>query len=428
MDSDTADLHAFRRAVQDARADPAQWYRSRALVAESAWRDTVTRLIDRTRVGRLEPQIAAMLRDALLECADRDNGAEQLKRLTGLPSSKAVRALAVLFGLAGAHVSEEVSGWDQGRLEAWLRTATNPFDVLLDADVASVLDLGAGDLTFAAALADQYVPPLAARSTVLTLHCVDRAASGSRAAAAYQADPPRLRRLKAMSGLQFGYWDNQDMFALASHVPLWSRYTVATCQAPATPTFAYEPTRFNPDTIAAELRRTKGSYRHVRVGGETMLEVDHAGKHLLFPPWKFEIRGPLALLDLLARRGKVCVIGAIDGQVFWELLGQLIDDPALRPHDVVLTSQARADRGGRLVEMLNDLPIGSSLVLDAVTALRRAVPRALPGDPHEMYRFRYVEVRRGATFPGIPAGRTALTFAQMKEEAVPWFVTLVPEH
>jgi hypothetical protein len=33
-----------------------------------------------------------------------------------------------------------------------------------------------------------------------------------------------------------------------------------------------------------------------------------------------------SLLDLVARRGFLCVLGAVDSQVFWEILAQLLDD------------------------------------------------------------------------------------------------------
>jgi hypothetical protein len=43
------------------------------------------------------------------------------------------------------------------------------------------------------------------------------------------------------------------------------------------------------------------------------------------------------------------------------------------------------------------------------------------------YRFRFVEVRRGSVFEGIPAGQTARLFNTMIEETPPWFLALVPE-
>jgi hypothetical protein len=51
--------------------------------------------------------------------------------------------------------------------------------------------------------------------------------------------------------------------------------------------------------------------------------------------------------------------------------------------------------------------------------------RAAGDEAH--YSFRYVEVRRGAVFEGIPASRTAHLFSNMAEEEPPWFMILVPE-
>ncbi|MBK9998521.1 MAG: hypothetical protein IPO99_15665 [Nitrospira sp.] len=80
---------------------------------------------------------------------------------------------------------------------------------------------------------------------------------------------------------------------------LAERYLIVTCWAPATPTFAYEPTRLSPACLAEELRRPKG-------------ESDKSGM-AKSPPWKcttrvgvsfsaleFDIRAPLALLELMA--------------------------------------------------------------------------------------------------------------------------------
>jgi hypothetical protein len=60
--------------------------------------------------------------------------------------------------------------------------------------------------------------------------------------------------------------------------------------------------------------------------------------------------------------------------------------------------------------------------------VRQDIPRVLDDEDRrgETYGFRYVEIRRGAHFPGVPAGRTAYLFDQMKLEAAPWFLTLVP--
>jgi hypothetical protein len=80
---------------------------------------------------------------------------------------------------------------------------------------------------------------------------------------------------------------------------------------------------------------------------------------------------------------------------------------------------------GSIYEPLAQLAVGERTVLKEV---RGDIPRVLgpEGKQGERYGFRYVEVRRGALFPGMPTGRTAYVFEQMTREAAPWFLTLVP--
>lgn len=182
-------------------------------------------------------------------------------------------------------------------------------------------------------------------------------------------------------------------------------------------------------TIGQHLRRTKGEHRIVRADGERALEVLHGGRVLLFPPWKFEVRGPLALLDLLSRRGKLCVLSAVDTEVFWEVLSQLVADPAVRPQDVVLSPAMAAEQFGRLYARLSELQPGETCMLSEEAPLRQDMPRVLgtSGAGAAPYRFRYAEVRRGTVFEGMPASRTARQFTSMKEEATPWLLLLVPD-
>jgi hypothetical protein len=207
------------------------------------------------------------------------------------------------------------------------------------------------------------------------------------------------------------------------------RYTIATCWAPATPAFAYEPTRLSDQIITEELHRTKGSFRQTRFSGEPALEVQHGDRALLFPPWKFEIRGPLALLDLLSRRGLLCVLGAIDTQVFWEILAQLLDDARYRPDNQPFTPDNIPTIFGGIFERLSRLPLGESLTLSDCGPLRRQIPRVLALHPTQdpSYRFRSVQIRHGAVFPGVPSSSTARSFSDMVEETPPWMLILVPE-
>jgi hypothetical protein len=159
------------------------------------------------------------------------------------------------------------------------------------------------------------------------------------------------------------------------------------------------------------------------------LEVQHGGRALLFPPWKFEIRGPLALLDLLARRGFLCVLGAVDTQVFWEILAQLFDDSRYRSNNQPFTPENLPVVFGEIFERLSRLEIGGTVNLSDCGVLRREIPCVLPLLPAQnpSYRFRSVQVRRGAVFPGIPASSTARRFSDMVEESPPWMLILVPE-
>lgn len=410
--------------------DEEAWGRSRKLVTQASLPLTLTRLRERIQASSLP----GALRDALLSglrgaAIDQNPPGDPLKELTGLPHTKAVRALCVLFGLAaGLRETIPVSQLRPAEIEQFLRAHNNPFDLLLHADVASTLDLGAGDLSFAEELVQQYLSRLRQQDKELTLHCVDRIEPGSQLGGPLQADPALIERLHTHSpGLRFRFWGDQDMFGLERVKGIWPRYTIATCHAPATPTFAYEPTRVSPHLIEQHLRKTKGEFKKVRYQGEEALEVHHQGRMLLFPPWKFDIHGPLALLDLLSRQGKVCLLASVDSQVFWEMLSQLLADPALRPPDRIFDQSMVPDLFGPLHAQLATLPIGGSLVLSDRAELRPAIPRVLEGAAGPHYRFRYLEIRRGAVFEGIPCSRTARLFRTMTEEEMPWFVILLPD-
>ncbi|MFM7841682.1 MAG: hypothetical protein ACKO9T_07390 [Nitrospira sp.] len=308
-------------------------------------------------------------------------------------------------------------------IEEFLRQHRNPYDLLLQNAAPSLLDLGAGDLSFLDELAVQYLPRLQARNASLILHGVDRLKPGSMFGGPLHADPGRLGRWQQAKGLEFQFWGGMDM--LAPLPELLPRYTVVTCHAPATPTFALEPTRLSKPVIDCYLRQTKGGFKLVREGNEDALEVLHRGRALLFPPWKFEIRGPLALLEVMAQRGELCVLAAVDSEVFWEVLSQLVDNPAMRPADTVFAPAVLAKTFGPIHSQLMALPEGESVQLANIMALRSALPRVL--GPAGTYRFRSVEIRRGAVFPEMPASSTARRFKNMVEETPPWCLILVPE-
>lgn len=310
--------------------------------------------------------------------------------------------------------------------ERLLREHHNPYELLLDAESPSLLDLGAGDLSFAEELAVQYLPRLRQQGKTLTLHCVDRLQPGSRFGGPLHAPPERVTMLRSQEGLSFKFWGGQDMFEAVTFKSALPRYTLVTCHAPANPTFAYEPTRVSQAVIERHLRSARGEYRVVREGGEKALEVQHDGRALLFPPWKFEIRGPLSLLDVMRRRADAVVLSAMDQDVFWEVLSQVVADPEARPRDTILTPALLPDLFKELYAKLAALPIGPPVPLAELARLRDDVPAVLDGAAAS-YRFRYVEIRRGALFDGLPASQTARRFGGMKEEAPPWMLVLVPD-
>jgi len=429
-------LDEFRRLIsRRARQLPTQWEASKRLIEKQEFPTTVAQLLHLILKKDLPDAIKEpLIRVFQPQQAERvqDLNAELLKALTGLPPAKALRALCIFFELIARPGSQwPVLTMPSEAIEAYVRHSANPFDLLREAEVASVLDLGAGDVSFADELAELYVSHLQAQNRSLVLHCLDRLDPRSKLGGPLHPHQDRLRALRDKAGATFAFFGNQDMFAL-NHLDetgkLAPRYTIVTCWAPATPTFAYEPSRLSQSIIADDLSSTKGASELFRFQGEPALEVRHGERRLLFPPWKFEIIGPLALLNLMAQRGSLCVLGAVDNQVFWELLAQLLDEPRYRPQDQLFTAASLPEIFGELYETLNRLPIGDSVELADLGALRR--PFLSPGPVASQSRaagaFRYVQIRRGATFPGVPAGNTARRFSAMVEELPPWFLTLVP--
>ncbi len=435
VDPDT--LATFRRQVTSSRAsDPTSWEASRHLVDPRQWPATLISLLEALEKSGFPNEIKRSLVATLQQAytpAEISSCRQALKQLTGLPPTKALRALCVLLGVQVPRPSM----WPLPTLTAdsvaeFVGLHATPFDLLAAHAPASVLDLGAGDLSFAEELVASYEPLLAAQGRSLILHCLDRLDPESQLGGPLHAHPLRLSSLRARHGVEFRFYGDQDMFALEPLMKdhrLASRYLIVTCWAPATPTFAYEPTRLSADVLAEELRRTKGDSRRVTHRKEPALEVLHAGRSLLFPSWKFDIRGPLALLELMANRGALCVLGAVDSQVFWEILSQLIDNPRVRPTDVVLSGGTIQDLFGDIFHQLSALPLGESRSLSALAPLRQSFPSVLPAPLGRTanYRFREVTIRRGALFEGVPASSTARRFQDMREETPPWFLTLVPE-
>ncbi len=436
MSAEPSSLAEFRRLVsQRARHSSTQWDASRQLIERQGFPATIARLLHRLQ----ERALPAAIKEPLLKIVDQpeaqrvqDLDGEGLKALTGFPPAKALRALCIFFDLVATPGSQwAIPAIASEEVERLIRRTANPFDLLHVVEPASLLDLGAGDLSFAGELVKYYGPELRRQRRQLLLHCIDRLDPGSQLGAPLHPSQERLRTLQQTDGVSFAFYGNQDMFDLRSLEErglLAKRYAMATCWAPATPTFAYDPGRLARPIIEEELRRTMGASRQIRYQGERALEVLHGDRALLFPPWKFEIVGPRALLNLLATRGLLCVLGAVDNQVFWELLAQLLEDPRYRPRDRPFTAATIPEIFGDLYVALARLPIGDSLDLSELGTLRQPLATDKSSSPpnHTLGTFRYVRISRGATFPGIPASNTARQFSAMVEEVAPWFLTLIP--
>lgn len=426
----------FRRAVNRAVGESEQkWEDSRRLLEAAVFPSMLGQLVQQVQAAALPLQVKAALAEVLARgqahrVQDLDGVA--LKTLTGYPPSKAFRSLCLYFGL----IPSRASRWPTADLPSEevaraLQSLPNPFDLLLATPVTTVLDLGAGDLSFAGDLVDHYLPALLMHHQELVLHAVDRLDPRSKLGGPLHPGRERIAQLQARPGLTFRFYGNQDMFDLrrldeAGH--LASRYTLVTCWAPATPTFAYEPTRLSEAVIQEDLRRSKGAFRQVRYEGEPALEVQHGERALIFPSWKFDIRGPVALLNLMARRGLVGVLGAVDSQVFWEVLAQLLDDARYRPRDQPFNQENLPVIFGDIYQRLMQLKVGDIVSLTQLGELRSRLPGNDATDAAQpACGFREVWIRRGAVFPGVPASSTARQFMHMREESPPWFLTLVPE-
>ena len=242
-----------------------EWERSRRLLEVSQLAITLQRLIERVRASNLSPA----LQDSLLVALNhgkaqriQDLSGPSLRTITGLPPSKALRALCVYFDLVELRTSRwQVPSIDSETVSAFLRDHPTPFELLLTSNVPSLLDLGAGDLSFAAELADLYAPKIQQHNRTLILHCIDRLHPQSKLGGPLHPSPALVQRLRSRPDLSFQFLPDQDMCefeSLARNGRLATRYTISTCWAPATPTFAYEPTRLSPEVIEEELNRSRG--------------------------------------------------------------------------------------------------------------------------------------------------------------------------
>ena len=201
---DTKQLVQFKSALHQARESCRDaWEASSKLVGGSAIGTTLPRLVKAIDESDQPDALKDALRKSLSGSSMtslRQIQGEPLKQLTGLPTTKAVRALCVLFLTESTRSSTPCSRWSPLEVENFLRAHCNPYDLLLDIDIASLLDIGAGDLSFAAELADQYVPLLRARHRQLVLHGIDRLRLGSQLGGRLHADSDILKRLNGTDG------------------------------------------------------------------------------------------------------------------------------------------------------------------------------------------------------------------------------------
>lgn len=190
-------LAAFRSQITRLLHErDSQWERSRRLIEAARFTGTVGRLLERARQTDLAPPV----RDALLAALNegqvariQDLSGPRLKELTGLPPSKALRALCVWFDLVDdAPARWPVSSLDGQSVATFLHEHSNPFDLLLTADVPSVVEFGAGDLSFATELADLYAPRISDHNRTLLLHCIDRLNPQSKLGGPLHPDQDRL--------------------------------------------------------------------------------------------------------------------------------------------------------------------------------------------------------------------------------------------
>jgi len=424
------DIQEFRTQIKAIRQTfPHHWETSRKLMTAEALSITLPDLIQSIQQAPLVPSLQKRLINALQQVGSKTTTKEvhqNLKDLTGLPPSKAVRALIVWGILAVNEHQADRDDLSTEELERHLREGPNPYDILLHSPSPSLLDIGAGDLTFESELVDQYIPQLRAKNTLFRLHAFDRLTPGSRVGGVYHKNRDRDQYLKSFSvkELKYLFWGGMDIDKFGQGKDVLPSYTMCTCHAPANPTFAYEPGRVDRKLIDDHLRATRGKSRLGRYEGETVLEVSHQGQELTFPPWKFEIAGPSVLLQFMTQRSRVGVLSAIDDEVFWELLSQILADDQYRPPNTIFTKENIPEIFGDVYKELTSLPVGGQVDLLKIAGLRDPMSfgKTFVKESSGSSKFRYAEIRRGAMWEGIPSSFTAKQFSHMKEESPPWWI------
>ena len=433
--ANSEEISVFRQQIKGVRErNRAGWEVTRKLVGSAHLPETLSQLEAAIRAS----SYSVHFQESLLRCCQAEKltiedteRSARLKELTGYPTTKALRALCLFFGVSEtAPFRPQPSEITSSDLEDLLQQSPNPYEVLRYVTAPSLLDIGAGDLSFEEELVAKSEPWLRQSNKTLILHAMDRLQPGSQLGGRYHVQADRLTSLKKFSPnhLHFKFWGGVNITSLASITGLLPLYTITTCHAPATPTFAYEPTRLSPDIIRSALIRTKGKFRQVPWGKETALEVEQAGQVFNFPAWKFETLGPLSLLNLMAQRGCLCVLSAVDSEVFWEILAQLLEDERYRPRNVPFEPKNLPDVFGFIYSELIKIPVGGSVQLAQLADIRKHIPcGSSKNSMKRSFHFRFIEIRRGAVLEEIPSSFTARQFSHMSEEEVPWWLILIPE-
>ena len=184
------DRSEFRRQIKALReSSPEWWEASRKLMTPESWAASLPILLQSIQDAGLNPLDDKRLIDAVQQFGQQiktKDGNQTLKELTGFPPSKALRALLVWGVLA--HTEKPKAGVEDLSvevIEGFLKESPNPYDLLLRTPSPSLLDIGAGDLTFEEELVNQYVPQLRTRNTRLRVHAFDRLMPGSRVGGVY---------------------------------------------------------------------------------------------------------------------------------------------------------------------------------------------------------------------------------------------------
>lgn len=439
MGTTTLGLTEFRRQIQEAREKfPHLWEASRKYLAPEKYQEVLPWLTRELRERACEPYWSEQALEVLRSFRNPQSPEKSqehhqiLKDLTGLPPSKAVRAL-IVWGLSrqASRQSPDSGELSPAELQEILRQAANPYDLLFHVPAPSLLDIGAGDLTFEQELVEYYRGKSSSNKTGLILHAFDRLNPHSKVGGVYHRNQDRERLLKnfPVGELQFRFWGDMGLEGFTREKKTLSRYTIVTCHAPANPTFAYESSRVATEIIENHLRLTRGEFNRARFHGEPVLEVSHRGQVLTFPHWKFEILGPLRLLRFMVERASVGVLSAVDDEVFWETLCQLLADDQYRPQNQILTGDLRQEVFGDLYDRLLGLNPGERLDLSTVANIRTELFLNSKADskPIKPVRLAYVEIRRGAVLPGVPSSFTARQFKDMREEHIPWWIIFIPD-